>query len=68
MYLLDTDVLSELRRRRRNRNVLAWIGDVAEADLFLSAVTIGEIELGITRQHVLVAKVSTQSGFCPGSR
>ena len=53
MYLLDTDVLSELRRRRRNRNVLAWIGDVAEADLFLSAVTIGEIELGITRQQVL---------------
>jgi predicted nucleic acid-binding protein len=53
MYLLDTDVLSELRRSRRNRNVVAWIGDVTEADLFLSAVTIGEIELGITRQRVL---------------
>jgi predicted nucleic acid-binding protein len=53
MYLLDTDVLSELRRSRRNRNVVAWIGDVTEADLFLSAVTIGEIELGITRQQVL---------------
>jgi predicted nucleic acid-binding protein len=53
MYLLDTDVLSELRRRRRNRNVVAWIGDVAPADLFLSVVTIGEIELGITGQQVL---------------
>jgi toxin FitB len=53
MYLLDTDVLSELRRGRRNRNVVAWIGDVTEADLFVSAVTIGEIELGITRQQVL---------------
>ena len=53
MFLLDTDVLSELRRRRRDRNVVAWIGDVTAADLFLSAVTIGEIELGIARQQVL---------------
>jgi toxin FitB len=53
MYLLDTDVLSELRRTRRNRNVVNWIGDVAAADLFLSVVTIGEIELGITRQQVV---------------
>jgi hypothetical protein len=53
MYLLDTDVLSELRRSRRNRNVLAWVGDVSAGDLFLSVVTIGEIELGIARQRVL---------------
>jgi toxin FitB len=53
MYLLDTDVLSELRRGRRNRNVVAWISTVSAADLFLSAVTIGEIELGIARQRVL---------------
>ncbi len=53
MYLLDTDVLSELRRSRRDRNVVAWIGDVTAADLFLSVVTISEIELGITRQQVL---------------
>jgi toxin FitB len=52
MYLLDTDVLSELRRGRRNRNVVAWISDVSAADLFLSVVTIGEIELGIARQRV----------------
>ena len=53
MFLLDTDVLSELRRSRRDRNVVAWIGDVTAAGLFLSAVTIGEIELGIARQQVL---------------
>ena len=41
MYLLDTDVLSALRRGRRNRNVVAWISTVSAADLFLSAVTIG---------------------------
>ena len=53
MFLLDTDVLSELRRSRRDRNVVAWIGDVTAADLFLSVVTIGEIELGISRQQAL---------------
>ena len=53
MYLLDTDVLSELRRRRRNQNVVAWISAAAPADLFLSVVTIGEIELGIERQRTL---------------
>jgi len=52
MYLLDTDVISELRRRRRNRNIVAWISNVSAADLFLSVVTIGEIELGIARQRV----------------
>ena len=52
MYLLDTDVISELRRRRRNRTVVAWIRNVSAADLFLSVVTIGEIELGIARQRV----------------
>ena len=51
MYLVDTDVFSELRRSRRNRNVVAWFGHVNAADLFLSVVTIGEIELGISRQQ-----------------
>jgi hypothetical protein len=53
MYLVDTDVLSELRRSRRNRNVVTWFGDVDAADLFLSAVTIGAIEPGISRQRNL---------------
>ena len=49
MYLLDTNVVSELRRPRPHPAVLAWIEDVAEEDLHLSAVTIGEIQAGIER-------------------
>ena len=51
MYLLDTDVLSELRKRNRDAHVVAWIGSVAPADLFLSAVTIFEIERGIEQRR-----------------
>ena len=51
MYLLDTDVLSALRKRRRDPDVVAWIGSVAPSDLFLSVVTIGEVERGIERQR-----------------
>jgi len=51
MYLLDTVVLSELRKSRRDAGVTAWIGSVPSTDLYLSAVTIGEVELGIERQR-----------------
>lgn len=47
MYLLDTVVLSELRKRRRDPGVVAWVERQRTADLFLSVVTIGEIERGI---------------------
>ena len=47
MYLLDTNVVSELRRARPNRAVLDWINDVPADQLYLSAVTIGEIQAGI---------------------
>jgi predicted nucleic acid-binding protein len=47
MYLLDTNVVSELRRPRPHGGVLAWLRDVRDADLHLSAVTIGEIQAGI---------------------
>lgn len=50
MYLLDTVVLSELRKRQRNPNVVAWVRSVRPEDLFLSTVTIGEVELGIEKQ------------------
>ena len=46
MFLLDTVVLSELRKRDRNPNVVRWLTDKAADDIFLSAVTIGEIERG----------------------
>lgn len=47
MYLLDTNVVSELRRPRPHGAVLAWLRGVADADLHLSAVTIGELQAGI---------------------
>lgn len=51
MYLLDTIAISELRRRSPDAGVIAWIDKVAEADLFLSAITCAEIESGIERQR-----------------
>lgn len=47
MYLLDTNIVSELRRPRPHGAVLAWLEGVADADLHLSAVTIGEVQAGI---------------------
>lgn len=47
--LLDTDVLSALRRRDRNPSVARWLESQRTADLHLSVVTIGEIERGICR-------------------
>src|SRR5262249_32030128 len=47
MYLLDTNVVSELRRVRPHGAVLAWLQDVRDEDLHVSAVTVGEIQSGI---------------------
>jgi toxin FitB len=47
MYLLDTNVVSELRRTRPHSAVLAWLCGVADADVYLSVVTIGELQAGI---------------------
>ena len=47
MYLLDTNVVSELRRPHPHPTVVRWIEEVAADELFLSAVTVGEIQAGI---------------------
>jgi predicted nucleic acid-binding protein len=47
MYLLDTNVVSELRKRRPHGGVLAWLQSVNERELHISAVTLGEIQAGI---------------------
>ena len=47
MYLLDTNVVSELRRPIPHPSILRWIRGVSAEKLFLSAVTIGEIQAGI---------------------
>jgi toxin FitB len=51
--LLDTDVLSALRRPERDAKLEAWFKRQRESDLFLSVVTIGEIERGIQRQRAV---------------
>ena len=47
MYLLDTNVVSELRRHRPHPAVRSWIAAVPAEQLFISAVTVGEIQAGI---------------------
>ncbi len=52
MYLLDTNVISELRRPRPHGAVVAWLRGIREADLFVSAVTIGELQAGVERTRM----------------
>ena len=50
MYVLDTNVVSELRKVRLGKadtNIAAWTESVDAADLFVSAITIMELELGV---------------------
>lgn len=49
-FILDTNVISAVRRADRALNVSAWLAAQAETDLFLSVVTLGEIERGIELQ------------------
>jgi predicted nucleic acid-binding protein len=51
MFLVDTVALSELRRRQRDPMVVAWFERQRTTDLFLSVISIGEIERGIARQR-----------------
>lgn len=51
MFLLDTVVLSELRKRNRSPGLVTWIAARPSADLFVSVVTIGEIQRGIVQQQ-----------------
>jgi predicted nucleic acid-binding protein len=51
MFLIDTVTLSELRRRERDPMVVKWFERQRTTDLFLSVVSIGEIERGIARQR-----------------
>lgn len=47
-YLLDTNVISELRKGdRANPSVVAWFGGLADEEVYLSVLTIGEVRRGI---------------------
>ena len=47
MYLLDTNIVCELRKPRPHGGVVAWLQSTEDADLHLSAVTLGEIQAGV---------------------
>ncbi len=60
MILLDTMVLSELRKARPNAGVLAYLKAQAPDTVFLSAMTIGEIEAGIEKQRGLAPEFAEE--------
>jgi len=49
MFLLDTNVVSELRKPRGDKQVIEWANSIAPANLYLSAITVLELEIGILR-------------------
>ena len=57
-YLIDTNVLSELRRRQPDPNVVAWMQARPRQSLFLSVLTLGEIRKGLERVEDAARKQS----------
>lgn len=54
MYLLDTNIISELRKNAKaNANVIAWARPIPTSTLFISVVTILEIEMGVLNKERL---------------
>ena len=53
MYLLDTNVVSALRRPERSPVVVRWLENQRFTDLYLSVITVGEIERGSVQQQRL---------------
>ena len=47
MYLLDTNIISELRKPKPHGAVLEWYKNISDEDLHIPAVSIGEIQVGI---------------------
>jgi predicted nucleic acid-binding protein len=52
-YLLDTNIVSELRKPKPHGAVVSWISKLRPEQIFLSAVTVGELQIGVerVRQH-----------------
>jgi predicted nucleic acid-binding protein len=48
-FLLDTNVVSEIRKKSPDTNVSAWLSSVPASDLFLSVLVVGEIRQGVAR-------------------
>jgi len=52
MYLLDTNVISELRKTKPHGAVIAWLRSAGSDDLFIPAVVIGEMQAGVERTRL----------------
>ena len=61
-YLLDTCVISEIIKPQADGNVIAWMQSQNEDSLYLSVLTLGEIEKGIEKTYVV--KVTPHSKAC----
>ena len=59
MYLIDTVVVSELRKPKRDTRLTSWVDRQQTSDLFISVLTVGEIERGIVRQRARDADFAT---------
>lgn len=62
MYLIDTDVLLALRIPDCNPEVVDWVSAQRAADLYLSVVTVGEIERGIARERTRNPRFANRLG------
>jgi predicted nucleic acid-binding protein len=51
-YLLDTNVVSELRKLKPHGAVLGWLKQLHESQIYLSAVTVGELQAGVEQTRV----------------
>jgi toxin FitB len=47
VYLLDTNIISELRRPRPHAGLIAWLSDITADQVFISAVTLAELQAGV---------------------
>ena len=59
MYLLDTNVISEMRKlatRKADPGVAAWMESIGDAPLFISIITLMELERGVLRKERLDAR------------
>ncbi|WP_094556827.1 type II toxin-antitoxin system VapC family toxin [Synechococcus sp. 1G10] len=67
MFLLDTVVISELRRHERDPGVVAWLSELNSDDLYLSVISLGEIERGIViKQNVDAVFARRLQGWLEG--
>jgi toxin FitB len=57
-YLLDTNIISELKRKKPNQEVMDWFGEINTEDLYLSCITIGELKSGALKK----AKTDVKTG------